>query len=150
MGQSLVKNYVHIVFCTCRRTPYFFEPWDQELHAYLGGICNELKCTPIIIGGFTEHIHMLVNLSKNISAAKFMEEVKGHSSKWIKSKGKQYQHFAWQAGYAIFSVNPRQVENVINYIATQKEHHGLERYEDELRRFLIDNGMEFDERYLWD
>jgi len=45
MGQSLVKNYLHIIFSTKHREPLLFPPIESELHAYLGGICNKLGCT---------------------------------------------------------------------------------------------------------
>ncbi len=35
---------------------------------------------------------------------KLMEDLKSHSSKWIKSKGKGYENFYWQDGYGAFSV----------------------------------------------
>lgn len=51
-----------------------------------------------------------------------MEEVKSHSSKWIKTKGKKYEFFYWQDAYGAFSVNPSQVDAVIDYIDRQHEH----------------------------
>ena len=37
---------------------------------------------------------------------------------------------------------------LVNYIKNQKEHHKKESFKDEYRRLLIENGVEFDERYL--
>ena len=42
MGQSLVKNYVHIIFSTKYRQPLIHEGVQLELYSYLGGICNNL------------------------------------------------------------------------------------------------------------
>ena len=64
MGQSLVKNYMHIVFSTKHRQNFILPPVEEELHAYLGGVCNELECPPIKIGGYTDHVHILCMLSK--------------------------------------------------------------------------------------
>jgi putative transposase len=64
MGQSLVKNYIHIVFSTKNRQPLIHPPVEEELHTYLGGICNNLDCTAIKVGGYTDHI--LCMLSKKI------------------------------------------------------------------------------------
>ena len=47
---------------------------------------------------------------------KSVEEVKSHSSKWMKTKGDDLQNFYWQDGYGAFSVSPSQVDAVINYI----------------------------------
>ena len=80
MGQSLVKNYLHLVFSTKHRQPLIHPPVEAELHAYLGGICNRLECQCIKVGGYTDHIHILCMLSKKIALMKLVEEVKSHSS----------------------------------------------------------------------
>lgn len=149
MGQSLVQNYLHIVFSTKYRKPMINEPIEEELHGYLGGICNKLECHVIIVGGYTDHIHILCKLSKKIALMKLVEELKSHSSKWIKTKGKEYENFYWQDGYGAFSVNPSEVDVVIKYIANQKEHHRKKVFQDEYRAFLKKYAVEFDERYVW-
>ena len=78
MGQSLVKNYLHIVFSTKHRESLIHPPVEAELYAYLGGICNNLNCTVIKVGGYTDHIHILCMLSKKIALMKLMEELKSH------------------------------------------------------------------------
>jgi len=150
MGQSLVQNYLHIVFSTKHRQPLIQHPVESELHAYLGGICNELECQSIIVGGYVDHIHILCKLSKKTALMKLVEEVKSHSSKWIKTKGEDYKNFYWQNGYGAFSVNPSQVDKVIAYIANQHEHHSKKTFQDEYRAFLKKYHVEYDERYVWD
>jgi REP element-mobilizing transposase RayT len=150
MGQSLVKNYMHIIFSTKYREPFIQEPVEAELHAYLGGICKNLECHPIKIGGYTDHIHILCMLSKKITLMKLLEDVKSPSSKWMKTKGSDYENFYWQNGYGAFSVNPAEVDTVINYIANQKEHHKTKTFQDEYRAFLKKYHVEYDERYVWD
>ena len=150
MGQSLVQNYIHLVFSTKHRQPLIHPPVEAELHAYLGGICKRLECPPIQVGGYTDHIHLLCMLSKKLALMKLVEEVKSHSSKWIKTKGENYQHFYWQDGYGAFSVNPAEVDTVIRYITNQHEHHGKKTFQEEYRAFLNKYGVAYDERYVWD
>jgi putative transposase len=150
MGQSLVKNYVHIVFSTKYRQPLIRSPYEEELHSYLGGICKNLECAPIIVGGYTDHIHILCRLSQKITLMKLVEEVKSHSSKWIKTKHESLRNFYWQNGYGAFSVNPAEVERVVSYIANQHAHHGKKTFQQEYRSLLRKYEMEYDERYVWD
>lgn len=150
MGQSLVKNYIHLIFSTKHRKPLIRPPAEDELHAYLGGICKRLECHPIKIGGYTDHVHILCMLSKKIPLAKLLEEVKSHSSKWIKTKSDKLKQFYWQDGYGAFSVNPSEVDIVIQYIANQKEHHAKVSFQDEYRAFLKKYKVDYDERYVWD
>ncbi len=150
MGQSLVKNYVHIVFSTKHRQHLIHPPVEDELHHYLGGTCKALECSPLIVGGFTDHIHILCMLSKKIALMKLVEQVKSSSSKWIKSKGEGYTHFYWQDGYGAFSVNPKGIERVTAYIKNQKQHHRKKTFQDEYRAYLKKYEIEYDERYVWD
>lgn len=150
MGQSLVKNYMHIVFSTKHREPLIHPPVEAELHSYLGGICNKLHCQVIKVGGYTDHIHILCMLSKKIALMKLMEELKSHSSKWIKTKGAGYENFYWQDGYGAFSVNPSEIDTVIAYIANQHEHHSKKTFQNEYRAFLKKYNVEYDEKYVWD
>ncbi len=150
MGQSLVKNYIHIVFSTKYRDPMIYPPYESELHTYLGGVCKKLECQSIKIGGYTDHIHILCMLSKKISLMKLVEEIKSHSSKWYKTKNESLKNFYWQDGYGAFSVNPSEVDVVIAYIEHQHEHHDRKSFQTEYRAFLKKYQVEFDENYVWD
>lgn len=150
MSQSLVKNYIHLVFSTKHREPILNESIQPELFRYIAGICTHCDCSPVKIGGHTNHIHALFLLHKKIALVKIVEEVKSHSSKWIKAKGIAYSQFYWQSGYGAFSVNPSEVDVAKAYIENQKEHHRKISFEEEYRAFLHKYGVDYDERYVWD
>ena len=150
MGQSLVKNYIHIVFSTKNRSPFIQPIVETELHKFLGEICNKLQCTVVKVGGYTNHIHILCLLSKNIALSKLVGELKSRSSMWMKSKDSTLEHFYWQDGYGAFSVNPSHIDAVIAYINNQNEHHKNNTFEEEYRNFLQKYSIEHNEQYLWD
>jgi hypothetical protein len=79
-----------------------------------------------------------------------MEELKSHSSKWIKSKDEKTKNFYWQDGYGAFSVSPTVVDTVTHYIQNQHEHHRDKTFQEEYRTFLDEYEVEYDERYVWD
>jgi putative transposase len=150
MSQSLVKNYIHLIFSSKYREHLIYPPVEEELNAYMGGICKRMECHPIKIGGYTDHVHILCMLSKKIPLMKLLEEVKSHSSKWMKTKGDDLSNFYWQDGYGAFSVNPAEIDRVIAYIANQKKHHSKISFQDEYRAILKRYGQDYDERYVWD
>jgi len=150
MGQSLVKNYIHIIFSTKLRAPLILESIENELYSYIGGICKQLECYPVKIGGYIDHIHILCMLSNKIPLMKLLEEIKAHSSKWIKTKDDTLKKFYWQNVYGAFSVNPYEVDKVIAYIENQKEHHRKKTFQEEYRAFLKKYNIEFDDKYVWD
>ena len=150
MPQSLVKNYLHIVYSTKNRQPLIDKEIQNDLYAYIGGICKNMECHPVIIGGYVDHVHILCLLSRKVALMKLLEETKSHSSKWIKTKGNKYTNFYWQNGYGAFSVNPAEVEIVKKYIDGQEEHHSRTTFQEEYRAFLRKYQVEYDERYVWD
>lgn len=119
MPQSLTKIYVHVVFSTKNRSNLIDKSIEKSLFEYIGGICKGLGCNPLLVGGHRNHVHILCLLSKKVTQIKLLEEIKKQSSKWIKSKGEAYRNFYWQDGYGIFSVNPSEVDIVIQYIQEQ-------------------------------
>jgi len=150
MPQSLAKNYIHITFSTKNRFPFIDKNISRELFSYIGGICKNSESNPIIIGGDKDHIHILCLLSRKIALMKLIEKVKSHSSKWIKTKGNNYQNFYWQRGYGAFSVNPTEIDIVKKYISEQEEHHKKRTFQDEYRVFLKKYKIDYDEKYVWD
>ncbi|MFO7977681.1 MAG: IS200/IS605 family transposase [Bacteroidales bacterium] len=150
MPQSLVRNYMHIVFSTKHRQAFITPDVEDEIFCYLGGTCRELFCRPILVGGHYDHVHILCLLSQKIALMKLIEKVKAHSSGWIKTKGEDLDGFYWQNGYGAFSVGSKEVEAVMNYIANQKSHHEKITYQDEYRAFMKRYQMEYDERYVWE
>lgn len=91
---------------------------------------------------------MVTTLSRTMTISKLFEVVKSRSSGWIKTQGDRYRDFAWQTGGASFSVGPKDLDAVVNYLANQHEHHKQESFQDELRRFYKKYGIEFDEQYV--
>ena len=150
MPQSLVKNYVHIVFSTKNREDFIDVKIENELFSYIASICKDFESTALQIGGTDNHIHILCLLSRKIALMKLVQEVKAHSSKWIKTKGEKYEHFFWQDGYGAFSVSPTNINTIINYIKKQREHHKEFEFQTELINYFKKYNIEYDEKFLWD
>jgi REP-associated tyrosine transposase len=101
-------------------------------------------------GGTCDHVHLLVSMGREASVAELVRLMKSNSSVWVHEKFPSPGSFAWQAGYAAFSVSYSQLERVKAYIRGQAEHHRKVSFQDELRALLRKHGMEWDERYIWD
>jgi putative transposase len=151
MSQSLTQIYLHIVFSTKHRAPYLKDrAFGNQTHAYLAGICKNLDCPALAVGGVEDHVHVLCRFSKNIALAHFLQELKRSSSKWIKVERPALADFHWQAGYGAFSLSPAHVDPVKQYIADQEKHHADESFQDEFRRLCRKYSVPIDERYVWD
>lgn len=147
MANTYTKLVNHFVFSTFGRRPYLTSPIRHDIFAYMGGIIRKMRGAPIAINGIEDHVHILAHVPATVSVADFMRKVKGGSSEWVHERLRQ-RAFDWQDGYAAISVRGDDFEGVKRYIERQEEHHHGEGYEAELRRTLLEAGIEFDERYL--
>jgi len=150
MPQSLSSILVHLVFSTKHREPFITDAVESELHPYMATIFREHNSPSLIIDGTADHVHALVALGRTITVADLVEEVKTGSSKWIKTKGREFRNFHWQKGYGVFSIDQANVEQIKRYIRNQKQHHRRVTFQDEYRDFLRRYKVDFDERYVWD
>ncbi len=149
MAQSLTKLYVHIIFRIKNHECFIRPSEENELYAYIGSIIKSNKSIPILINGVEDHLHILCVMSKNIALAKLVEIIKKNSSRWIKTKGEQYDNFSWQGGYGGFSVSSSLQEKTKAYIRKQKEHHAKLTFKEEYLLFLKEYEIEYDEKYLF-
>ena len=148
MSQSLSSIYLHAVFSTKERQPFLVDSrFRKEVFAYIAEVSKRVNCPPVEVGGFDDHVHVLVRFGKTISVADWMKEIKRVSSGFVRERNPE---FAWQTGYAVFSHNASDVEVVRDYIRNQEEHHRVVNYQVELRKLMSEHGIEWDEKYFWD
>ena len=100
-----------------------------------------------MVGGVEDHVHLLIGLRADRSLAETVREVKRCSTLWVHDE-LRFPGFAWQAGYAAFTVSPSARDSVIRYIENQEQHHQMRTFRDELVEFLDKAGVEYDPRYL--
>ena len=149
MSQSLSAIYIHAIFGTKFRIPYIEENIELKLHAYMSGILKKLNSPAIKINSMPDHIHVLFRLSKNHNISHVMQVIKKESSKWMKTQG--CLEFAWQGGYAAYSVSQSKLEITSNYIVNQKAHHKRKSYLEEVEKFMEEYKVEqYSKDYYWE
>ncbi len=115
MPQTLSILLVHIIFSTKDRRPLVREDLREGLHAYLATTVRSMGCECYRVGNVADHVHLAVRFSRLKNVSEVVQEVKRASSKWIKTQG--VVTFAWQRGYAAFSVGPKDREALVQYVA---------------------------------
>jgi putative transposase len=146
MSHSFIKNHQHIVFSTAERRKLIEKALQPKLWAYIAGICRNHGIFVHAIGGIEDHAHMLLELPPVLTVPKAVLTVKSNSSKWVNEMGKT---FAWQKGYAAFSVSASNIHSVVNYINNQEAHHRKISYEDEFVALLKKHGVPFDPKFVF-
>ena len=147
MPSTYLSLHYHVVFSTKDRAPLIEPSWRNRLHEYLGGTVEGLKGFPEKVDGMADHVHLLISLKATHCLADFMRELKKASSAWVHEEIGM-QRFAWQDGYAAFTVSPSARSEVQSYIARQEVHHRNRTFREELVEFLEKAGVDYDSRYL--
>ncbi len=96
-------------------------------------------------GGF-DHIHLLVSINPTQNTSNVVNLIKGESSNWINKNDFIRTKFAWQEGFGVFSVSPKDIELVRNYIKNQEDHHRKMTFKEEVNKFLKTYNITLDEQ----
>lgn len=150
MAHTYSNILIHALFSTNNRHPWLKAEVRSELCPYLGGTVNRLCGQSIIVNGVEDHVHMLFVQPPKVATADVMEKVRASSSGWLKRRWPELEKFAWQTGYAAFSVSKSNAEEVKRYIAGQEQHHEKVTFQEEVVAFLTKHGIDYDPRYVFD
>ncbi len=90
----------------------------------------------------------MTTLPPDVSVSDSVRFVKANSSRWMKERfGRP---FAWQKGFGAFSVSRSNADAVAKYIRDQEEYHRKFDFKSEYVSLLDKNGVDYDQKYLWD
>ena len=139
----------HIVFRTKGSEKTINQENSKELYKYIWGIVTNKKCTLFRINGMEEHIHILSDLHPSVALADYIRDIKVASSKWIKASGLFPDFIGWGIKYCALTYSYKERDTIINYIKNQQEHHKVESFQDEIRRFFKEHGIDLEEKWFW-
>lgn len=149
MANTYTRIIVHLIFACKGHQSYIPKQYLSTIHSYMSGIIRNMGCHPIIINGPSDHVHILMDLSPKQPLAQIVKEVKVSTNQYINSHYFSPFKFEWQTGYACFSANASNYNNIVEYIRNQEEHHSGVSLEQETRAYLAKAGVEYDERYIF-
>ena len=150
MGHTYTHLLIHLIFGTKGRIPYLRPSVRTNVLAYMAGIARQIGGREVLINGMPDHVHIYLQLPPVINVADAVKAIKAHSSKWAHEERILPRSFAWQTGYAAFSVSPSNAGKTIRYIQDQESHHRKISFQDEYIAFLKKHGIAYDERFVWD
>lgn len=131
-----VRVRIHAVFATSKLRPVLSGEMGSRTHRYLAGVARRMGVGVPAAGGAAEHVHLLLDLPSTLAMADCMRILKGASSKWLNKLGELERGFAWQPGYAAFSVCASRFDATIDYIRDQKRLHTTLPFTREYEMFL--------------
>lgn len=154
MANTFTHLNYHFIWSTKNREPIIHQSIETRIWGLIGSMgANEEKPTksliPIRVGGIEDHVHVAVSIPKTVSVSQAAQILKGGSSTIINRENLTDGHFAWQDGYAAYTVSRSQLDTLKQYIDNQREHHKTISFEDEYRALLEKHGIDYDEKYLF-
>ena len=126
---------IHCVWSTKKRAPLLKNPhYRYELYTHIRKYSKSKGILIDHIGGFTDHVHLLLFLKSDQSLGEIARLIKGESSRWYCLM--KYGPLQWQDDYFAISVSPDRLDTVRQYIRKQEEHHKKCSFEEEYESFM--------------
>lgn len=150
MPGTFSQIYIQIVFAVKGRESLIQTSWEEEVYKYITGIVQNQGQKMLAINGMPDHIHFFIGMKPSCCLSDLVREIKKASNDFIKEKKFIKFKFQWQEGYGAFSYSHANLDNVINYIMNQKEHHKKKTFKEEYMEFLMKFEIEFKEEYLFE
>ena len=150
MGNTYTQIYIQIIFAVRGRQSLIPKRHQDELHKYITGIVSNRGQKLFAICAMPDHVHILVSIHPDIKISDLVRDIKAGSSKFINDNKWMSDKFSWQEGYGAFSYAKSAINNVVNYILNQEEHHKKRSFKEEYLGFLMKFEIEHDEKYLFE
>ena len=134
---SWVRIWVHLVFSTKNTFPFMnSQDLRRTIFQHIKENAKEKGSWIDCVNGFSDHVHCLLSLGKDISISKAAQLIKGESSNWINKNKLIKNKFNWQDDYWAVSVSESHLKKVRNYIYNQEKHHRDRSFAEEYDSFL--------------
>lgn len=148
MPDTYSQIYIHLIFAVKSRQYMIRPSFSDGLEKHITGIVQNKGSKMLAIKAMADHMHIFLSLHPDTSVSELVRDIKACSSGYIK-KTFNCRLFSWQTGYGVFSYSKTQSPKVINYILNQEEHHRHKSFRDEYMKILVDFGVEYNYKYLF-
>ena len=148
MGHTYTNLMYHIVFSTQERRPWLTGEMKPRLVQMAGGILRDDGGKLLLMNGPADHVHLLALVSPKVAISDAVRDLKAGTSKWVHQEFPGMTDFAWQEGYAAFTVSKSGAQSVLAYIENQEEHHRKKSFSEELIEFLERHEIQYNPEYL--
>jgi putative transposase len=147
--------YIQVVFAVKGRQSLIHTQWEEQLYKYITGIVQNKGQKMLAINGMPDHIHFFIGMKPNCCLSDLVREIKKSTNEYIRQK-KFSPAFYWQEGFGAFSYSHSHINNVVQYVMRQKEHHNQKSFKEEYLEMLKEFDVQFEEanclngcRYRW-
>lgn len=117
----------HIVWVTKYRKPIFTGSIESDVRQYLLETMQSLEMRPLAMEVMPDHIHLLVDCKPQLRLSDAVKILKGNTARWLflkhpELKKQLWGGHLWNPSYFAATVSERTLEQVTQYINSQKAH----------------------------
>jgi REP element-mobilizing transposase RayT len=116
------RLYYHLVWATKDRQPMIEPETETLLFAILREKADALEVPVWALGGWLDHVHIVVSIPPKLAVAEVVRHLKGESAHKLNQQRLAIP-FAWQRGYGAVSLGEQRLALAVAYVRGQKEHH---------------------------
>jgi REP element-mobilizing transposase RayT len=120
MSHALFNVWIHAVFTTKNQQQIITLELEEVVYPFFYDEFQALDCKLKIVNGLSDHVHCLFLMNPKRSFSDVIKQIKGSSSHYINQHNLIFEKFAWQKGYAAFSVDDSSIDKVYKFIKNQK------------------------------
>jgi REP element-mobilizing transposase RayT len=150
MPNTYTQIHIHAVFAVKNRQSIIHDAIRVRVEKYFTGIVQNSGHKLLSIYCMPDHAHLFIGFRPTQSLSDLMREVKSRSAEFINQEKLTTTKFNWQEGYGAFSYSHSHVQNVIDYVLHQPEHHRKKTFQEEYLELLRKFEVSYDEKYLFD
>jgi len=138
------------VFGSKDHLPFMSSANQDILFGYIAGVLRKKDCHSYIVGGASNHVHIITHVHPSIAPAYLIKDIKAATHALALRERNHFSYFpGWQVGYSGFTYHISSKESLIRYVTNQAEHHKTISYKDELIRLLKEHGVDYKDEYLF-
>ncbi len=135
-AHSFTRCWLHLIWSTRDQKKILTEEARKRLSAYFKKYAKNKGIYLRKDSVNPDHVHLLIDLPVNQTIEDVLHLLKGSSAHWVNQNDLIDKKFAWEKGYAAFSVSHSKMPDVENFIERQEEYHWEKTYQEEIAELL--------------
>jgi putative transposase len=136
-----IRVWLHLIWSTKYRVPVLTKDQRSAVFDHITMQAKEKNIRLDSIGGYLDHVHVLIALGPDQTIAKVVQLLKGESSHWVNMSRMLKGRFEWQEEYFAVSVGDSALQTLREYIRTQEDHHRRKSFAEEYKEHLEMHGI---------
>lgn len=141
MGQFHCRLWAHIVIICQEKSQNLQIDIRKKLINHLIDYAQTKDYYISSLNGGRDHLHCLLSFQAEPALKEIVNELKTESANWLNSNKGQQKKFAWQPGFAAFSVSESKIKQVRRYIAKQDDYHSKFSFQEEWQALLLKHNL---------